>query len=295
MISALFDILSTLYGVAMDVLRLALDYLKVLVWPAAVLTLALIYKRPLVSVLERLRKASGFGVTVEAEARELARDVQLSTLLEAVTEAGPQQQEGALPTGPSGLPRDPVTDPTETKDYRSEAGLGAQDRASSANSDARSDRPRGRWIKVPKHAFPSFSSEIYASTLGSITSEEEVEESRRSRIDRAWVTLTGMAYVIGKFLDMERSDRSIAEVAKRLSEEGLTTIGTWRIAVRLTRLYSQLATDSDPLSATVTTDFVLSAENLRARLQTAWDEMPAGEPPHDPPKEGDDPDTEVPT
>lgn len=72
---------------------LLLEYLKVLAWPLVVLTLALLYKRPLVSVLDRLRKASGFGAILELE-----RDSQYLAIAavqaEAVDEAASEAEGG---------------------------------------------------------------------------------------------------------------------------------------------------------------------------------------------------------
>ncbi len=56
--------LADLFG---KVALLLLEYLKVAAWPVVVLTLALVYRRPLVSVLHRLRKAEGLGASFELE------------------------------------------------------------------------------------------------------------------------------------------------------------------------------------------------------------------------------------
>lgn len=69
-----FSLLAAAFDVAMQVAELALEYLKVLAWPMVVFTLALLYRRPLIALLARLRKATGWGATVELadEARQLA-------------------------------------------------------------------------------------------------------------------------------------------------------------------------------------------------------------------------------
>lgn len=66
----------------MEVARLILDFTKVLIWPAVVLTLALVFRHPLRAILQRLRKAGlPGGVSIDfreeiEEARELSEKVE---------------------------------------------------------------------------------------------------------------------------------------------------------------------------------------------------------------------------
>ncbi len=68
----------------MEIAKLFLEFLKTLIWPATVLTLALIFKAPIKAILARLRKAGlpgGVSIDFQEEIKEVK---QLSQHVEAL-------------------------------------------------------------------------------------------------------------------------------------------------------------------------------------------------------------------
>jgi hypothetical protein len=84
----------------MELAKLILEYLRVLVWPAVALSIALLYKRQIVAVLARLRKA-GLPGGVSLDFSEEVREVRQ---LSEKAEASPSKQES------KGLPAIRLTD-----------------------------------------------------------------------------------------------------------------------------------------------------------------------------------------
>jgi len=80
---------------AMEIAALVLEYLKVVMWPSVVVALALVYRRHLITVLERVRKASGFGASLELADRSLRLAEQSEEIPElAQAEAIADDDEG---------------------------------------------------------------------------------------------------------------------------------------------------------------------------------------------------------
>lgn len=78
----------------MEIAKLILEYLSVLVWPAVALSIALVYKRQMVAVLGRLRKAGlpgGVSLDFSDEVKEVR---ELSEKVEALP---PKQESKGLP------------------------------------------------------------------------------------------------------------------------------------------------------------------------------------------------------
>ena len=69
-------------NVTMEVAKLVLEYLRVLIWPVAVVTICLTFRRQVVALLNRIRHAElpgGFAVDIEQEiedAKALSAKVQ---------------------------------------------------------------------------------------------------------------------------------------------------------------------------------------------------------------------------
>lgn len=257
---SLWPILDAGFAVFMELAQLALDYLKVIIWPTAVLTLALIYRRPLVSVLHRLRKASGWGVSVEAEARDLAIDSQI---------VDASEQSVAPPLVAEVDTEQPVT-PQTTPDQAAEP--------EHASDPARDDEVRQLLSRVERleSERASVTHMLRAARVrdGDViwSSDAELSDStsgqmRKNRVEAAWITLIGQAYTIGTFLEMPRAERTLPGVLMMLAELGYVKTGPWRIARRLTSLYETIQDDPNPPSEEVVNDFVVAAQNLKNTLQ----------------------------
>ncbi|MFC8797280.1 hypothetical protein ACFT2C_06080 [Promicromonospora sp. NPDC057138] len=68
----------------MDVARMVLDYVTVLIWPAILVVVLVVYRHPIADVLPRLRRAKAGGFEVElGDATE-----RVNESLEAVDQAG---------------------------------------------------------------------------------------------------------------------------------------------------------------------------------------------------------------
>jgi len=85
----------------MEVAQLVLDYLRVLIWPAAVITICLVFRRQVVALLDRVRRAElpgGFAVDIE-------RDIMEVKSLSATV-----RQQPAPPDKSRGRPAIPLTE-----------------------------------------------------------------------------------------------------------------------------------------------------------------------------------------
>ncbi|NES83900.1 MAG: hypothetical protein F6K10_22180 [Moorea sp. SIO2B7] len=101
----------------MEIAKLVLEYLKILVWPSVILTIVLIFRRQIESLIERLQKADlpgGVSISLSAEIRE-ARKLSEQVSAEApspkakgakslpLTEANLRMLNLGLQPSPSGL------------------------------------------------------------------------------------------------------------------------------------------------------------------------------------------------
>lgn len=77
----------------MDVAELVLDYLKVLIWPAVVLTALLMFRNQLRSLFARIVEASGFGATLKLE-QNAARAAEASEAIPELASAPELPQPG---------------------------------------------------------------------------------------------------------------------------------------------------------------------------------------------------------
>lgn len=319
----LYELLAAFFDVAMRVANLLLEYLKVLVWPAAVLTLALIYRRPLISLLHRIREASGWGVSVKAEASDLAVDAQVTRAVEEATVRSSQAVESTSPATPPAAedteprpstprpntpaeqttsgPR-PAHEPVEPETVPSATELGRThqvdqttlDRIQRAMNDHNHEVTRFKLSRRRPENRTIFSWIPEAEFI-----EGHSANQRTARVENAWLTLVGLAFTIGKTLNLPGPERTPTNVVLNLAELGYVTVGPWRIAARLERLYDVIKSDPNPPSAEVADDFVEAAHDLTSILVTVNERLKSsqalnanGEPQ---PTETNDPDTNTPT
>lgn len=78
----------------MDVAQLILDYLTILLWPAIVVALLVIFHQPIAEALPRVRRAKAAGVEVELEAKE-----RVNEALDAVDQVEDSREEVQLTRG----------------------------------------------------------------------------------------------------------------------------------------------------------------------------------------------------
>ncbi len=101
----------------MEIAKLVLEYLKILVWPSVILTIVLIFRRQIESLIERLQEADlpgGVSISLRAEIRE-ARELSKQVSAEPpspqakeskslpLTEANLRMLKLGLQPSPSGL------------------------------------------------------------------------------------------------------------------------------------------------------------------------------------------------
>lgn len=229
-----------------DWLDIILQYLKVLAWPLVVFVLALVYRRPVITLLQRLKKYSGWGQTVELGDR--ARDLSEESL-EVLTEATPLE-----PVSPA----DPV-DPVDPEgEERSQAG---------AEADSTSQRPdAGRFVSHRGRL--NESQRILTSYLGSLDHEHFPRAARRM-IDDAWFDMKRMADRIASEVELQPWEAANLTVfAHSLAQRGLINPGASHIAQGLDELRRGIdRADDNELTVYVVRDFVDTAVNFTEALQ----------------------------
>lgn len=256
------------FEVFMQLAQLLLEYLKVLAWPMAVLILALVYKRPLISVLDRLRKATAPGVAfeLEAEAAILASD--------SAKVASQQEQETSeeAPTDHREPTQEPATEPA--------AESGTADRAQTLRepSNDASERPQQKTssstttVRLPEHA-PGRDLRLTAMKrwINSGDSRDRFIQQlfhsglAHPTVITAWETLERASRAAGQAIGLSsEAYRNVVIVAHILMAQGLISEDTVNIAVRLDNLRHRILDDDEQevIPTATLLDFVDSAANL---------------------------------
>lgn len=221
-----------------DWLDIILEYLKVLAWPVIVFILALLYRRPLIGVLERLRKATGWGATVELERIENEARVLADESSEIVS----KNEQEQIPAAPAEAHQTP------------EPGLSTDDTVTSAQIIELFDRITN-----------------YAGSQGLQSLQTPpITLIRRFIVEEHWDRLENEAAVVRKLLGLNRNQaRFIPSLFSQLVYRGLADRDTEDVALRLHTLRNKIrhADDGDyPLSPTATDDFIETTNNLTAIL-----------------------------
>lgn len=245
-------------------LDIVLQYLKVLAWPLVVLVLALVYRKPVVTLLQRLKKYSGWGQTVELG--DLARDLSEESL-EVLSEAAPADA-GVRETASPAEPRTTDTEPTDPRSYPDSS----------------------RHVAFPRRLSPS--QRIFTSYLSSLEPKAYPAAARRM-IDDAWAALNSIASQLCTELELPLWETTnLTVLAHSLSRRGLVSPATVNVALGLDELRRGInKADDSELTLYVVRDFIDTAENLSQALQQTLNSVTLtrllDEP--DPSEPGDDP------
>lgn len=255
------DLLTTfadLYGKAA---LLLLEYLKVLAWPVLVLVLALMFKGPLVSMISRLRKASGFGASVELE-----RDSQYLAI--AAVQAEPAAEGAVEPVGevevqgPAGTEPEPAAGGSEERlaDPVPEVveEVVDQDVASRPSDRGSSHSFRVEWSKTMQPRLTVI--------------------ANRERVRQSWARLERLSGEIGAELKLGPWKRSPADVARELAALGYGSADVVTIAMSLEKLHQKiLHAQDDELFVTADTahSFDVTVSSIMNNLQRGIDEFRA--------------------
>lgn len=249
-----------------EILDVILDYLKVLAWPLVVFVLALVYRTPVVTLLQRLKKYSGWGQTVELgdEARELreSSEEMVKEQLHADTAAQPKPSSSTPEEGASADSLQ-TTPPSPGRAAETQPGS--------------SSRPVHSWPKVrltDKGPFQPTPAAHYLLDRLARMSEDDLPTSARRTITKAWFDLVQTSDAIAEHFDLSAAESTLRGVAIALFNRGLITEDTAVLAFRMSRLYAQMqhATEDD-LSKVVQFDFVQSATNLRVILSQVLSDL----------------------
>lgn len=226
------------FSIVMQLATLTLGYVTVLAWPAAVLILALLYRRPLVNLINRIRKGSGPGFSFEAEALDVAIDAKL---------VNQEQQDATVIVPPISAVVRPATD-AEAEHAR---------QADNQPRDEPSTRPTGPNPRDIPDDEGFYLHEAFEM------SEASRARINRNRIEAAWLALQIAARNATRYLDFSSDDLGLSRTLRRLAERGYTKTGPWRVASRLERLRDSIDEQEEVVSDETANFFVSAAENLK--------------------------------
>lgn len=254
-----------------DWLDTVLEYLKVFSWPAVVLTLALVFRKPIIEVLQRLHKAAGFGASVELErtleqnARSL-NEASLPDLAPADDEATPAEQSEHV------VPERPKRDASSVQDER----IGSPEQEPSGDEIFNSNKQlwspaalRRFWRQQPHNA-----AELGLPHPDAISAFGDAENYGRMML--AWAHLEAKAVRLGELIGLSSSSaRNLGVLSGKLLDRRLIGHEAAEIARGLQRLRNELAHEVEKISISpvLTTDFVETAEKLDRLFAQLVDEL----------------------
>lgn len=249
-----------------DWLDTVLEYLKVFAWPAVVLTLALVFRGPLVEVLHRLHKAAGFGASVELVERSLeqsARSLNEAALPELAQTRAETNEQPERPEKPEKPEQPKSTEPTSrppqaTKPEAPQGGHDPLDGDSAASPKQlwTPDAVRRFWRQQPARA----------AELGLYHPDVRSSDAENyGRMMLAWAHLETKAVRLGELIGLSSSSaRNLGVLSGKLLDRGLVSHEAAEIARSLQRLRNELAHEVERISISpmLTSDFVETAEKL---------------------------------
>lgn len=246
MIEFLHWLAKTGFEVFMQLAQLLLDYLKVLAWPIAVLILALVYKRPIIGVLARLRKATGPGVALELDARELVQDARQIATVDASTIHIASASPSADVPDTAEAPADPVDD--------------------AASSPA----PPDRAPLVDDYDY--LRSRRAADSLRYDTGRDAIlpRNPNAAIIVAAWADVVDDAGQVAKVLHVPDGGWSVPVITNMLTERGYINSSFEAIVRRLQNLRNDAAASPEPPTEEVVVDFLATCMLVREQLQKAF-------------------------
>lgn len=220
-----------------EILDIILQYIKVLAWPIVVLILVLVYKRPIIGVLARLRKASGPGVALELDARELAEDAQEIAAVEATHVI--------------------VTPPAEPDNT-----LGTADATPKADSPATGTSPASVQELRARHPEHDLRYDTAWGTLRPRSANAAIVLS-------AWSDVVDDATPVARALRLPDGSWSIPHLATVLTQRGYISSSYPTIARRLQSLRNAVAASHEPPTEDAVVDFLSTSLLIREKLQSA--------------------------
>lgn len=221
-----------------EILEMVLAYLEVLAWPLVVFTLALVYRKPLVTVLQRLKRYSGWGQTVELveQARDLKEDSEVVLARELTT------PEAKVPSARVVLPE----------------ANGSPD----VGSKPMPERPPGKEVRDSHAALR----QEFFKQIASIDPVKFPTGARRA-VSSAWRSLLNTSEALAKRLHLDPGEVSLNALAVALVNRGLISKSSALIAFRLSELYSNIIHSNDrDLNIETVANFTDSAANLESLL-----------------------------
>lgn len=222
-----------------DLLDVILEYLKVLAWPAIVLTLALIFRRPIIDILERIQEASGWGAKfkLRQQIREVADDAETTpeaiTVSDATLETAPPATSPADP--PATAPGQPAdnADPTDF---------------TSASVDT-------------QHA-------LINEMMRQMLAHDRTRSEQRALIRMSWYGLEKVARRIGPRYGVALGEHQVTRVVKRLAAKKRISPELESVATRLEDVFETLRKGGfEGLTPQAANDFVSAADNIRRALE----------------------------
>lgn len=272
--------------------QLLLEYLKVLAWPGVVLVLALVYRVPLVRILERLRKASGFGASLHLD-RELERLADTQVAIEAEAEDLPDAPsefptEDASPNSGRALDDTPASDPLPKTDRQQDAASPdgaeylshpdsegrllspAELRLNRRASDVQADDLERAWARRrwDKHVTDALGDFRLTNAPADGWTGPTSAEINRNRIDLAWIGLEAHTMAFAKRLGFPATD--FRRAIQLLEEAGLIGIKTADVALRLRDISRDLMRDPElELNSLSAENFITTAYTVRDAVSAA--------------------------
>ncbi|MBS0024117.1 hypothetical protein [Microbacterium paraoxydans] len=228
-----------------DWLSIVLEYLKVLAWPAMVLTLALIFRRPLIDILVRLQKASGWGAQLELrqEIREAAEDS--ATTPEAIIEAATEP---------------PIAPPAE-KPSATEQSAESSKHKITPRSSLSDVRGRDGWRT-------DASIEVGRAAVEALVKRDRDRAERRAVMLIRWYELEDVARRLGEKYGLPPHARRVADVASFLATKKHFSPEIESVVERLTDIRERLNdAGREDLTPQAANDFINATNNIRVAFE----------------------------
>lgn len=242
------------FDLFMQLSRLLLDYLKVIAWPTVVLILALVYKRPIVSVLARLRKASGPGYALELDARELAAAA-------AIAEAAEESAEVS-----SGTPDTAVTDTREANVHA--PGRPPTHGHSDANgTPAQTATPSTPMPNVHDNEIRAITEHWFKELHKTAFETQRARQADLGAVLQYWQDVVLSASRVAELIGLEEKYWSPRIVARTLELRGYMSPDYARIAEGLQSLRNKIVHAKEEVTADVVEDFAATSSIVIQQLE----------------------------
>lgn len=255
MIPEPLELLNAMFEAWMESAGLIVEYIKVVIWPAAIVSLILIYRRPLVDLIDRVREAEVLGVSLKTEARDLA--------VESAVAALTQRVDALAAPRPAG----------ERDESQSDAAT-AEGESPIAPQEPEVERLRARIEALESRGAESgrnVESEGLLRELGDTASRLSQDTQNRiakSRARMAWMALDISVKRVAKLIGLPAEAATVEGVTGALFNRGLTNLGTHRVGSRIERLWEAINASPDAPDEQTLSAFTTAVANLQTVLDT---------------------------